>query len=353
MAPAAPNPVSSVTTATADAARLVADADQLEADGKLLEAVDVLTEANRRQRDAEIDRRLVRLRHRAFATIDRSGGLPSWPPEVPGDRPVDAGPLVVSADELSVETLRQGIFRHGSLHVRGLVSRERVDLLTGDIDRAFDGFQARADGAPASETTPWFERFKAPGGRAVGVRRQWTHDAGGVWAADSPRGLFDLVETLEHTGLGRLITGHLGERPAFSMNKCVLRRTSLDAKANWHQDGAFLGSDIRAVNVWMALTDCGRDAPGLDLVGRRLDGVVETGTEGAAFDWAVGPGVVDRVADGTVVRPLFNAGDVLLFDDLTLHRTALTPSMTRERHAIEMWFFAPSRYPDDQVPLAY
>jgi hypothetical protein len=27
--------------------------------------------------------------------------------------------------------------------------------------------------------------------------------------------------------------------------------------------------------------------------------------------------------------------------------------MTRERYAIETWFFAPSRYPDAQIPLLY
>jgi hypothetical protein len=34
-----------------------------------------------------------------------------------------------------------------------------------------------------------------------------------------------------------------------------------------------------------------------------------------------------------------------------MHRTAADPDMTRDRHAVEMWFFAPSLYPPDQVPL--
>ena len=57
--------------------------------------------------------------------------------------------------------------------------------------------------------------------------------------------------------------------------------------------------------------------------------------------------------DAPPVRPLFHAGDALLFDDLFLHRTAIDPSMTRPRYAIESWFFAPTDYPKGQVPLVW
>jgi hypothetical protein len=52
-------------------------------------------------------------------------------------------------------------------------------------------------------------------------------------------------------------------------------------------------------------------------------------------------------------RPVFEPGDVLLFDDLFLHRTAVDPAMTRDRYAIETWFFAPSAYPAGQIPLVF
>jgi hypothetical protein len=111
---------------------------------------------------------------------------------------------------------------------------------------------------------------------------------------------------------------------------------------------------VRSVNFWLSLAHCGRDAPGLDIVPRRLDRVVETGTHGAHFDWAVGPDLATEVAgDASVVRPLFGPGDALLFDHLMLHRTASTPEMSMERHAMETWFFAPSTYPDGQIPLVY
>jgi hypothetical protein len=152
-----------------------------------------------------------------------------------------------------------------------------------------------------------------------------------------------------------MITAYLGERPVLSVNKCTLRRVGTEpGNANWHQDGAFLGDGIRSLNVWMSLSHCGVDAPGLDVVPRRFDEVLETGTEGAIFPWTVGPGVVERVsAESPVCRPTFEPGDVLLFDDFFLHRTAAEPTMPRQRHAIETWFFAPSAYPDGQIPLVF
>ena len=48
--------------------------------------------------------------------------------------------------------------------------------------------------------------------------------------------------------------------------------------------------------------------------------------------------------------PEFSPGDALLFDHLFLHRTGVAPGMTRERWAIETWFFAPSTLPRGPDP---
>ncbi len=70
------------------------------------------------------------------------------------------------------------------------------------------------------------------------------------------------------------------------------------------------------------------------------------------FDWSVSPHVVaEAAADAPVIRPDFAAGDALLFDHMFLHRTAAGPGMSRERYAMENWFFAPSAYPEGQFPL--
>ena len=143
---------------------------------------------------------------------------------------------------------------------------------------------------------PWFVPFLREPGR---LERKVRRDVGGVLAVDSPRALFDVIEAFDAAGIRRVVGEFLGEQPAMLAKKWTLRRVPHDSReAGWHQDGAFMGGDIRSLNVWLSLSHCGDDAPGLDVVARRLDAVVPTGTDGAWIDWTVGPGMVERVARG-------------------------------------------------------
>ena len=166
--------------------------------------------------------------------------------------------------------------------------------------------------------------------------------------------LYELFETVDDTGVGALMTEYLGERPLLSANKCTLRRVpTQDVSGGWHQDGAFLGDHVGSFNFWLSLSRCGRDAPGLDIVPRRIDEVLTPG-EGAQFSWSLSDEAVARAAAGApIVRPEFEAGDALLFDHRLVHRTAASSDMTRERYAIESWFFVRSAYPGGQLPLVY
>src|SRR5204862_206319 len=98
------------------------------------------------------------------------------------------------------------------------------------------------DFARANEREPierLFEEFDPGPPFDLVPERGWVSDADGIWAADSPKLMFELLETFERVGLRRLIRGYLGERPALSVNKCTLRRVSPEAGSIWHQDGAF------------------------------------------------------------------------------------------------------------------
>jgi hypothetical protein len=328
-------------------------ADVLTLQGRVFDAIDLLTDFNRTQRDGAVEHRLVRLRHDAFASVDCTPGRDAWPPDYPDLFPDVQGIPEVQAADLTPEAVGAGILHHGSLLVRGLLSPPQVERLVDGIDKAIDLCDAGMNGAPVEETEPWYMPFNPGLGYNLGWGRRFVLDGGGLWTVDSPHVMFDLFELYEEVGLARVLTDYLGERPALSVKKCTLRRVPITTGSDWHQDGAFLGEGIRTVNVWLTLTHCGDVAPGLDLVAKRLPGVLETGTEGAKFDWSVGPGVVERVADDRIVRPIFEAGDALLFDDFNLHTTAVTPEMTESRYAIESWFFAPSTYPHSQVPVYF
>jgi hypothetical protein len=180
--------------------------------------------------------------------------------------------------------------------------------------------------------------------------------AHGVLAADAPRALVEHLETVQDVGLRSMIAAYLGERPALSIMKCTLRRADPSdwriRLSNWHQDGAFLGQGIRTLNVWVALSRCGRDAPGMELIPRRLTGLISRGEEGAQFDWTVSNETIARELPGVPIwRPEFEPGDVLMFDHWSLHRTAADEGMTNVRYAIESWFFAPSVYPGDPATM--
>jgi hypothetical protein len=318
-------------------------------------AIEQLTALNRSRHDPEIDRQLVRLRHEAFEEIDRTVTEFVPPPSEREDG--TAPPSTIAPSEVSARAIRRSILANGFLHVPRLVPEDVADRLVAGIDRALEAAEAFERAETVDGTVSWFEPFKPAAHYPAAMKRQvdrrpWVRESGGVWAADSPRMLFELFEAFAAVGLIELVTDYLGERPAIAVDKCTLRRVGVDTSTDWHQDGAFLGTGtIRTLNVWVALTRCGRDAPGLDVVPTRLDSVVETGTDGAKFTWAVGPGAVERAADVAPIRPEFEAGDVMFFDELLLHRTAVDARMTQPRYAIETWFFAPSAYPEQYVPL--
>ncbi|MEO8605606.1 MAG: phytanoyl-CoA dioxygenase family protein [bacterium] len=336
-----------------DADGLLAHGNVLVEQGRLLEAIDVLVQANRLRPDPALESRLVRLRRSAFAQLDRS---PRAAPPSPAVEPaaVDAPPFLTPV-ELTPATLRDGILRHGSVWVRGLIPPALVARLRDAIDRSFDGYDDTVAGRATTETARWFDpldHIKDPD-----FARDWRRQANAVLAADSPRALFELFEVMRAVGLDRLLHGFFGERPSLAAEKCTLFRVHAHEPrmrvADWHQDGAFLGDGIRTVNCWYALTRCGRDAPGMDIVPHRLDHLLPLGEEGCHFDWTVAPNTVARAFPGVQPwRPEFHEGDVLLFDELCVHRTAAEEDMPNLRYAIESWSFASSVYPDGRsTPL--
>jgi hypothetical protein len=306
---------------------------------ELFEEIERLEEANRDERDRDRERRLIRLRHRAGIKLLAEAGSRPDQPSPTADLPGTNGsslPDIAPAD-LTAELLRAGMLRDAL-------------RMAEDIDRAFEERAALQDGGSVPD--PYYEEFEPDSGFGL-AEREWVRDGGGVLAADCPKVMFDLIDLFDRSGLRQIVTEYLGERSAMSMNKSTLRRARPDDGGTWHQDGAFMG-DVRALNIWLSLSHCGDDAPGLDVVPRRLDHIVPTGTEGAIFDWSVAPAVAEESAGQSgIVRPIFEPGDVLMFDELCLHSTALDPAMTKTRYAVESWFFGPSAFPADYVPLAF
>jgi hypothetical protein len=314
-----------------------------------LEEIDTLSQANRGHRDPELERRLVRLRHLVgLQLLDEAPASPEFAsPDfdaLPGSNP----PEITPAD-LSPELVRAAILRHGCVLVRGLVDRDEALHLAAEIDRAFETRAELAEGGAAPDG--FYEPFTPEPPYRI-VERGWVEVAGGVLAMDSPKLLYEMLETFDRARLPELVGGYLGERPAISGQKCTLRKADPEVAGAWHQDGKFL-ENVRSLNLWLSLSRCGDESPGLDIVPRRIDHVLDAGTEDTIFPIQVPDRLVEEWAgDLGVQRPIFEPGDAMLFDELFLHRTGSDRDMPKPRYAIESWFFGPSAFPNDYVPLA-
>ena len=301
----------------------------------------------------DLDRDLLALRHRAALALphDSVAGVRYAEPDFDRLRDV-AGVPEVSSTELSPEVLRAAILHHGCLLIRGLIDPDEAAELRGDIDGAFAARDEEGDGGRDG----YYEEFVPDDRYELSSSRRVVSGPDTLWVVDSPRAAAKLFDTFDRVGLMRIISGYLGEFPLFSVQKSTLRRVKhkeLPIPVSfWHQDGAFL-EDVRALNVWLSLSRCGDVAPGLDVVPRRIDHILPTGTEGALFDWSVSQTVAEEAAgEGGIHRPTFEPGDALLFDEFSLHATGSSAGMPDVRYAVECWFFGASGFPDGYVPMA-
>ena len=332
---------------------------------ELIEELESLTRDNQERPDADTEVKLVALRHAVgIRRLDEAQKGAVYPEPAFDRLPDRNGDLAgVERDQLSPEVLRAGILRDGCLLIRGAVDRGAALALAEGIDSAFqarekaqENYSAERRGDPwgrrKNEERMYYSEFTPTPRFRKALSRDWIQGGGGLWIADSPHLLFEMLGAFEPAGLGAAIRGYLGEPPLMTVQKCTLRRVAPDAGRGWHQDGAFMG-DVRALNVWLSLSHCGDEAPGMDIVPRRLDGILTSGQEGADFNWSISEQVAEEAAGVTgIVRPIFEPGDVLLFDDLFLHTTAAEPSMPKSRLAIESWFFGASASPEQYSPLA-
>lgn len=321
-------------------------------DHELFAEIDRLSGAGPAGTDPEADRRLLRLRHLAgIRLLVANDGRAEHPAPASHDLP-DGGSLPeIAAEDLTPELIRAGILRDGCLLVRGLIAREPAERFAREIDRSFAERERALEG---EEAVPgYYEEFEGEGPYGIDAgARGWIREGGGVLAVDSPRLAAEMLEMFQTAGLQRLVEGYLGEAPMISLQKTTLRKADPSVSGAWHQDGAFMGK-VRALNLWLSLSRCGDESPGLDIVPRRLDHIVAAGTDEAVLSYQVSQSKAEEAAgDKQIIRPIFEPGDALLFDELFLHQTGSDPSMPKPRYAIESWFFGGSAFPGEYGPLA-
>ena len=200
-----------------------------------------------------------------------------------------------------------------------------------------------------SETAPTFvpldnhERYPLRPNAALG--RQWERYRR-ILAVDAPHLLFELFDAWREVGLHDLLEAHFGARPVLGENKFCVRRMPFrqgSLGGDWHQEASVFDVDqyLRAVNLWMALSPCGRRAPAIEFIPAALDHVLETDRAYCVTEARAAAATGDRPA----VQPEFAPGDGVLFNELVLHRTYQHDQMDQLRFNVEAWFFAPWSHP--------
>jgi hypothetical protein len=329
--------------------------ERLAADGDVRSAIALAQAEAVSRKDCDLHNRAMQMRidaanHLMTATTPKG----DWPRALADPFPDCSGIPEIDAAQLNGAIVGGSILHHGSLLVRGLVARDRAIALSREIDRVFESYdQWNSD---EDRTDFWFSPIDIRSTEMIEGRKSQhnlnRYGLGSVMIGDSPALFGQVLALYSESPVLAAIEDYLGERPVLTFGKTVARRVVPKGNpGSFHQDGAFLGP-VRTVNVWTALSDCGVDAPGMEVVDRRLSSIVPTGTDDALADWTVGDRAALRAnGDRPFARPVFSAGDALLFDEMNLHRTSIDEGMTKPRYALESWFFAPSASTDYAVPI--
>lgn len=287
--------------------------------------------------------------------ITREAGAEPWPgnTELPE----------INACDLTVEKLRSAMARKGCLIVRDFFDAKRVDEFKSAIDQIIDA--DLKSGHKKGVNQGEFNVFSNPPVNLSTVlpeprlsrSRGFHRSSGSVMAIESSSFAESLIEWYDSLNLRDFLESYLGEPPCLSALKWVLRRSKLPISADgWHQDGAFMGSYINSLNLWVPLDTCGgkTGAPGLDIIPKRFKEIVNPGEADAALNWSTGNDTISGLEeDCAPVSPEFNPGDVIFFDHFLLHRTQYGEDFGRTRYAIETWFFGSRNFPKNQIPLRW
>ena len=292
---------------------------------ELLATIEQRSAQNRAQRSATRELELVQLRHAAARALLAS---PLGQPAKTNADDLFAnckGLPEIQAAELNADTLAAGILNHGALLVRGLFNAQHIQYLRASLERSLADQQA----------------CELPLGCTPGT-------------------LFDLLEIYQQCGLLDTVRQYLGGEPLMFAERAKLRRHIAGrdkyAAIPWHQDVNFFGAQSYALNCWAAVTSCGEHNPGLSVIPRRTEQRHGWhGDELAPLDYGkrMADGMIAELTrDHPIATPVFQPGDAILFDEMTIHTTANKPWKVAEQIVAISWFFRASNFPAWGTPLA-
>lgn len=318
-------------------------------------AMALLLRAHRKLPDVALERQIVDMLLQA-PEIPLSMQETKDKDEVSAPNFVDGRIPEIGFADLTVPVLQRAIAQAGYLIVRGFFENAQATMVRDCIDNAFDARANALLAAPGADKSPWY--YSSPefstGGHVAYSQRQNSKApkrSGATRVIDSPRSTLKLLDLYSSRGVNDLVQGYFNEEAVIAARKWVFRLIEpIPAKresigGGWHQDGQFMGEGVSALNLWVALSECGEGtaAPGIALLPKRITEILEYGTRGARMDWVVGSELVEELAEGApIICPHFSPGDALFFDHYSLHRSGHGANQSEPRYALESWFYSRS-----------
>ncbi len=275
----------------------------------------------------------------------------------PSARAIEVGPGPFSADELA-----SVLDRHGVAVVRGGLPEHDCQALLPRLEhnlaQAYVPNQPPGDSTELNVPLHFFcdsSETAALAARFAEIREQpiaaWHWALEGVVSTDDVwrriSGMTTILEAVAKRLGGPLaIDRSLG----YARAKLASQRRVLP----FHQDARTGYWEIPTIAMWMPLVACGVDAPGLEVVPRRLHSLFPVGLYGgrerADYQSYPASAIDDLIPPWAVLAPLLEPGDVLLFDSYVLHRTQRLPGCQGRRVNFDARFTlaeAPPDLPDE------
>jgi hypothetical protein len=223
-------------------------------------------------------------------------------------------------DQADVRRLREAAARTYGVYDRGVAAIKNGEGPPGDVNVITgDGFgNSRAQLAE-------FRRF------------------GSLVLGFCPYAVGVVSTVLSKSPVKACVEAYFGQAIGLSLNSSSVRlsEVSNDVRRVFHQSGSFLGGvDAETISCWIALDECGVEAPGLEVFPHRIDELLPVGGPGAVTSWEIAESkAYGRMGADRAWVPTFKAGDAFFFDHLHVHRAHLTKSMTSDSFAAECWMF--------------
>lgn len=162
----------------------------------------------------------------------------------------------------------------------------------------------------------------------------------------------NILNLIKNSLIQSILTEAMGNKIKVNLSQSWLRKQyapchypSWHHAHSWHQDGClwlnfpvtsqeqFLDLPLtNLITLWLPLTDCGKDAPALQFITKKL-------TKPLHFNYLKAEILQEMFTEKDFYSPELRLGDGVIFLKATLHQTYVNSEMINDRISVEFRFF--------------